>query len=59
MPRSCGQGELFVVGGVESMSRAPYAIGKSESAYSRDVKMYDSAIGSRFPNPLLDKRIRP
>ena len=33
----CGQGELFVVGGVESMSRAPYAIGKSESAYSRDV----------------------
>ena len=53
---SCGQGELFVVGGVESMSRAPYAIGKSESAYSRDVKMYDSAIGSRFPNPLLDKQ---
>ena len=52
----CGQGELFVVGGVESMSRAPYAIGKSESAYSRDVKMYDSAIGSRFPNPLLDKQ---
>ncbi|HEY5899682.1 MAG TPA: 3-oxoadipyl-CoA thiolase [Burkholderiales bacterium] len=47
---TCGEGELYVAGGVESMSRAPYVIGKSDSPFSRDVKMYDSTIGSRFPN---------
>jgi acetyl-CoA C-acetyltransferase len=48
---TCGEGELYLAGGVESMSRAPYVIGKAESAYSRDTKMYDSTIGTRFPNP--------
>jgi acetyl-CoA C-acetyltransferase len=52
---SCGEGELYIAGGVESMSRAPYVLGKSESAYSRDVKMYDSTIGSRFQNPKFVK----
>ena len=46
-----GEGELFLAGGVESMSRAPFAMAKAESAYSRDIKIYDSALGSRFPNP--------
>lgn len=46
-----GEGELFLTGGVESMSRAPFAMAKSESPYSRDVKMYDTTLGSRFPNP--------
>ena len=53
---SCGEGELYIAGGVESMSRAPYVMGKSESAYSRDVKMYDTTIGARFMNPRFAKQ---
>ena len=52
---STGQGELFVAGGVESMSRSPYVFAKSESAYSRDVKLFDSTIGARFANPKINK----
>lgn len=51
----CGEGELFVAGGVESMSRAPFVIAKSESAYSRDFRAFDSTIGARFPNPKVEK----
>jgi acetyl-CoA C-acetyltransferase len=47
---TCGEGELYVAGGVESMSRAPYVLGKSDTPFSRDVKMYDTTIGARFPN---------
>ncbi|MDB0281419.1 MULTISPECIES: 3-oxoadipyl-CoA thiolase [Acinetobacter] len=47
---TCGEGELYIAGGVESMSRAPFVMGKAESAYSRDAKIYDTTIGSRFPN---------
>ncbi|MDD5249512.1 MAG: 3-oxoadipyl-CoA thiolase [Rhodocyclaceae bacterium] len=47
---TCGEGELYLAGGVESMSRAPFVMGKAESAYSRDVRMFDSTIGARFPN---------
>jgi len=53
---SCGEGELYIAGGVESMSRAPYVIAKSDSPYSREVKMFDSTIGSRFPNPRVVKQ---
>ena len=52
---SCGEGEMYIAGGVESMSRAPYVMGKSDSPFSRDVKLYDSTIGSRFPNPKFAK----
>ncbi len=48
-----GQGELFIAGGVESMSRAPFAMGKAESAYSREARLYDTTMGARFPNPRL------
>ena len=51
----CGEGNLYIAGGVESMSRAPYVLAKAESAYSRDIKMFDTTIGSRFPNPALTK----
>ncbi|WP_312048853.1 3-oxoadipyl-CoA thiolase [Acinetobacter courvalinii] len=47
---TCGEGDLYIAGGVESMSRAPFVMGKAESAYSRDAKLYDTTIGSRFPN---------
>ncbi|MCL6235964.1 3-oxoadipyl-CoA thiolase [Acinetobacter sp. ANC 5579] len=51
----CGEGNLYIAGGVENMSRAPYVLAKAESAYSRDIKMFDTTIGSRFPNPALTK----
>ena len=41
-----GEGQLFVAGGAESMSRAPFVIAKSESAYSRDFRAFDSTIGA-------------
>jgi len=50
---TCGEGELYVAGGVESMSRAPFVLGKAESAYSRDAKLFDTTIGARFPNPVV------
>ena len=53
---TCGEGELYIAGGVESMSRAPYVIAKSDTPYSREVKMYDTTIGSRFPNPRFVKQ---
>jgi acetyl-CoA C-acetyltransferase len=53
---TCGEGDVFVVGGVENMSRAPFVMGKSESAFGRDVKLYDSTVGPRFSNPKLTKR---
>ena len=53
---TCGEGELYLAGGVESMSRAPYVLGKSDSPYSREVRMFDSTIGARFPNPKMVKK---
>ena len=53
---TCGEGDLYLAGGVESMSRAPYVIGKADSPYSRDVKMFDTTIGARFPNPKVVKQ---
>ncbi|WP_037585233.1 3-oxoadipyl-CoA thiolase [Stenoxybacter acetivorans] len=50
---TCQEGELYLAGGVESMSRAPFVIAKAESAYSRDMVVFDSTIGARFPNPRL------
>lgn len=50
----CNEGELFVAGGVESMSRAPFVIGKADSAYSREIRVFDSTIGARFPNPQIE-----
>ncbi|MFT5172161.1 MAG: acetyl-CoA C-acetyltransferase [Gammaproteobacteria bacterium] len=45
-----GEGELFIAGGVESMSRAPFVVGKHEKPFERGFEVYDSTIGSRFPN---------
>jgi acetyl-CoA C-acetyltransferase len=50
-----GMGELFIAGGVESMSRAPFVMAKSETPYQRDYRMFDSTIGARFPNPKVEK----
>ncbi len=53
---TCGEGELFVAGGVESMSRAPFVMNKSESAFGRDGRIFDSTIGARFPNPRIERQ---
>ncbi|MGN8260726.1 3-oxoadipyl-CoA thiolase [Pseudomonas sp. SMSB3] len=48
-----GEMELAIAGGVESMSRAPFVMGKAESAYSRGMQLEDTTIGWRFVNPLM------
>src|SRR5437879_4143655 len=49
----CGETQLMIAGGVESMSRAPFVIPKSDSAFSRAAKIEDTTIGWRFVNPLM------
>ena len=48
-----GAGDIMIAGGVESMSRAPYVLSKSEQAFGREQQMFDSTIGWRFVNPRL------
>uniref|UniRef100_UPI00356A970E 3-oxoadipyl-CoA thiolase n=1 Tax=Pseudomonas sp. TaxID=306 RepID=UPI00356A970E len=48
-----GEMELAIAGGVESMSRAPYVMGKADTAYGRNQKIEDTTIGWRFINPLM------
>lgn len=52
-------GDTFVAGGVESMSRAPFVMGKSESPFSRDMKLQDTTLGWRFINPKLSTMHHP
>src|SRR5215468_1755569 len=52
---TAGEGELYLAGGVESMSRAPFAMAKAEAPYQREQKIYDTTIGARFPNPRIVK----
>ena len=49
----CGEGDLIIAGGVESMSRAPFVMGKPDAPFSRTAKIEDSTIGWRFINPLM------
>jgi 3-oxoadipyl-CoA thiolase len=51
-----GEAELVIAGGVESMSRAPFVMGKAETAFARQVKVEDTTIGWRFVNPLMQAR---
>ncbi|MBJ9976866.1 3-oxoadipyl-CoA thiolase [Pseudomonas sp. S75] len=53
---ACGEMELAIAGGVESMSRAPFVMGKAESGFSRSMKLEDTTIGWRFVNPLMKAR---
>lgn len=54
-----GYGDVYLAGGVESMSRAPFVLSKSETAFSRTNKIYDTSIGWRFINPKLSKMYLP
>lgn len=51
-----GEAKLMIAGGVESMSRAPFVMGKADSAFSRQAEMFDTTIGWRFINPLMKKQ---
>ncbi|MEM5430964.1 3-oxoadipyl-CoA thiolase [Cupriavidus oxalaticus] len=48
-----GEAQLMIAGGVESMSRAPFVMGKATSAFSRDAQIFDTTIGWRFINPAM------
>lgn len=50
-----GAGDLYIAGGVEHMTRGPWVISKTSSAYGRDAKMHDSSFGWRFINPKMEE----
>ncbi len=50
-----GDGDLFIAGGVESMTRSPFVMSKAPNAFSRDVQVFDTSIGWRFVNPAMKK----
>ena len=50
-----GEADLILAGGTESMSRAPFVMPKATTAFSRNAEIYDTTIGWRFVNPLMDK----
>ncbi|MCS6819960.1 MAG: acetyl-CoA C-acyltransferase [Chitinophagales bacterium] len=52
-----GHGSIYVAGGVESMSRAPYVLSKATSPFDRNQQMFDTALGWRFTNPSFSKEI--
>jgi len=52
-----GDIEIGIAGGVESMTRAPFVMGKADAAYSRAAKLEDTTIGWRFVNPLIKQRV--
>ncbi|MBO6517049.1 MAG: acetyl-CoA C-acyltransferase [Bacteroidia bacterium] len=54
-----GYGDLYMAGGVESMTRAPFVMAKAETAYSRKPEIYDTSIGWRFTNPKLAAEYYP
>ena len=51
-----GDGDLYVAGGVESMTRAPYVVSKSAQPFARDAQLFDTSIGWRFVNPRMRER---
>lgn len=55
----CGEADLYIAGGVESMSRAPFAMPKATGAFSRAAEIYDTTLGWRFINPKLSEMHHP
>src|SRR5437899_4706375 len=54
-----GAGDTFIAGGVESMTRAPFVMGKSDNAFGRAQKLEDTTLGWRFVNPKLSELYHP
>ena len=55
----CNEGEIYIAGGVESMTRAPFVMAKSSQAFSRNTEIFDSTIGWRFTNKKLAEKYYP
>ena len=55
----CGDGNIFLAGGVESMTRAPFVMSKAEGPFTRKAEVYDTTIGWRFPNKKLNEKYHP
>lgn len=55
----CGDGDVYIAGGVESMSRAPFVMGKADAPYSRKAEIFDTTIGWRFINKKLSALHHP
>jgi 3-oxoadipyl-CoA thiolase len=55
----CGLGSAYLAGGVESMSRAPFVLSKSDQAFSRKAEMFDTTLGWRFTNEALSQKYYP
>ena len=51
-----GDGDVYLAGGVEQMTRAPYVLSKSAQPFGRDARLFDTSIGWRFVNPLMEER---
>jgi acetyl-CoA C-acetyltransferase len=51
---TCGEADVVLTGGVESMSRSPFVMAKAEAPYERRLTWFDSAVGARFPNPKIE-----
>ena len=52
---TCGEGDVMVAGGVESMTRAPFVVGKADTAFSKKMEVFDSSLGARFANPKIEE----
>lgn len=52
---NAADGELFIAGGVESMTRAPFAMAKAETPFSKEMRVFDTSLGARFPNPRFEE----
>jgi acetyl-CoA C-acetyltransferase len=51
---TCGEADVCIAGGVESMTRAPFVVGKAEQAFTKSFAVFDSSLGARFPNPKIE-----
>jgi acetyl-CoA C-acetyltransferase len=51
---TCGEADVCVAGGVESMTRAPFVVGKADQAFAKNFTVFDSSLGARFPNPKIE-----
>ncbi len=51
---TCGEADVCLAGGVESMTRAPFVVGKAEQPFTKNFTVFDSSLGARFPNPRIE-----
>ncbi len=52
---TCNEADVIIAGGVESMTRAPFVLGKADAPFSKNLAVFESSLGARFPNPKIGK----